>query len=76
MAVSQSGHSVGYRSSKEVEEAGCSYEPARKPRVLVRRWRGWAWSFDSPAECTLSVRMCRAVWVDCVCMGGALICMW
>ena len=50
----------------EVVEAGCSFERARKPRVLVRRWRGWGSSFDSPAERAQSVCICRAPWVDCV----------
>ena len=50
----------------EVVEAGCSFERAKKPRVLVRRWRGWGSSFDSPAERAQSVCMCRAPWVDCV----------
>ena len=56
----------------EVVEAGCSFERARKPRVLVRRWRGWGSSFHSPAERAQSVCMCRAPWVDCVRMEETL----
>ena len=41
----------------EVVEAGCSFERAKKPRVLVRRWRGWGLSIDPPADRTQSVRM-------------------
>ena len=47
----------------------------QKPRVAVWRWRGWAWRNDSTLDRTLYVRMCRVVLVDCVCMGGGLICM-
>ena len=56
----------------EVVEAGCCFERARKPRVLVRRWRGWGSSIDSPADRTQSVRMCRAWWVDECAWKGAL----
>ena len=74
-ALCPSGHRVAERSSMEVVEAGCCFERAEKPRVAVRRWRGWGSSVDPPADRTQYVHMCRAPWVDCVCMGGALICM-
>ena len=74
-ALSLSGQRVAQRSSMEMLEAGCSFKRAEKPRVAVRRWRGWGSSVDPPADRTQYVHMCRAPWVDCVCMGGALICM-
>ena len=56
----------------EVVEAGCSFERAKKPRVLEWRWRGWGLSIDPPADRTQSVRMCRAPWADCECMEEPL----
>ena len=54
VALSLSGQSEAERSSyshpRRWLEASCSKELDEKPRVVVRRWRGWASRTHSPAR--------------------------